>query len=1020
MVKKKSQDNKVDNDLDFKDLNDLDTDMDFGELEDIDATSRNPSKAGVAKELASEAGKGFFDGLIKQTAKKSLPEEYSSNYYELMDYADFAKETFDQNKSKVNKSIYKLGKEVKKVLPFQFKLLNNYLEKYETDFEEYKAQSEEEMREGSIQSNLAGIFDKQLEIQKAIEAKREAKDEVESKERISTNKMNIDILSNIDSNISNLSAFTLQISKEYYRKSLELQFKTYFVQADMLKTMREHYKGFSIQFDNIVKNTGLPEFVKLNNTERISEIMRTQMVQNTYKNLFSNSEYVKNVKTKASKLISDKVSSVTDGIDNVTDQLSMINSAAEGGSAATMLAGIGSSILGSTLGEKLGDKISPKIKDKIKDNKGINAGANYLSLLSNSPSTLFSILKGKVAKKQDEYADEGDPTRYAKSKLFGGLNELLGVTDPGKQEYKVTSASVLNHNKPAIFDNKAHRSITEVIPMYLAKILKENADLRQSYQHVNSNKLKKGPAGSSELVYDYEGRKLVTHGELRANIEKNVLEGTGSKNKLSNTANAILSGTVNELNKDKSKNKDQLKVLNNKKSDKLLNDYLQRASKDDSINFDYKTLVKDYDKNDKLKAIVEADPKLKQLLEILRNTKIDPKKNNLDNRMADVKRKYPITGVKQLFSDTSMLAGKKMRNVLKDGPAEVIAKALTMFITNVGRDVSIDNAVSGECFKYLPSKEFETVSKSITIFINEVRTVKNIGDIVKESSLAVLFGMLNRSLKDNFELDPSVFQTLYEYSPVLGEKGTLGVDNLVERKLFQEKDTEFVSIEDIRKSVKVPKEKLEEARTQEVKNSLLEGISKMTDNFRQDLTEAGSNPFAIGRAVIKNAKEAGKSIKEASQKAFDTTSKKLDDLKASLNQLTEETIDKALTSLIVKYDESVLSIDELIKKETEAKEEELKNLNETKNKLTELMNDPSALSQIEKDISKTIKSYDRSIESMKKLKLILTQQKSSLVRLKNNPSEDKLDLIKKLREQIELTLDRVKDVLYRAEETAEA
>lgn len=43
MVKKKARDNKIDNDLDFKDLDDLNTDMDFGELEDVDSDSRSPS-----------------------------------------------------------------------------------------------------------------------------------------------------------------------------------------------------------------------------------------------------------------------------------------------------------------------------------------------------------------------------------------------------------------------------------------------------------------------------------------------------------------------------------------------------------------------------------------------------------------------------------------------------------------------------------------------------------------------------------------------------------------------------------------------------------------------------------------------------------------------------------------------------------------------------------------------------------------------------------------------------------------
>lgn len=47
MAKKKSENTKLDTDMDFKDLGGLGDDMDFGELENIDG-SRKPSKVGVA------------------------------------------------------------------------------------------------------------------------------------------------------------------------------------------------------------------------------------------------------------------------------------------------------------------------------------------------------------------------------------------------------------------------------------------------------------------------------------------------------------------------------------------------------------------------------------------------------------------------------------------------------------------------------------------------------------------------------------------------------------------------------------------------------------------------------------------------------------------------------------------------------------------------------------------------------------------------------------------------------------
>ena len=1019
MAKKKSKDNELDTDLNFDDLEDLDTDIDFGDLENIDELSREPSKAGIAKEVITEAGKGFLSGLIEQAAKKSLPEEYTSNYYELMDYADFIKETFEENKNKINKSIYRLGKEVKKILPFQFKLLNSYLEKYESEFEEFKRQSEEEIREGLIQSNLASIFDKQLEIQKALEAKRKAEDEVETAERISMSKMNIDILSNIDANISNQTAFTLQISKEYYRKSLELQYKSYFIQADMLKTMREYYKGFTIQLDNIIKNTGLPEFVKLHNTERVSDIIRTQIVQNTYKSLFSNSEYVKNVKKKAARLISDKVSSITDVIDMTADQLSMINSAGEFAGRGTFLASIIPNFLGSVLGEKLANKISPKIKDKIKDNRIINTGANYLSMLGDSPSTLFTILRDKIRRKQEEYADEGTIGRFIGSKLFGALNELLEVTTPDRPKIDITTGSILDHNKPAIFDNKVHRSITEVIPMYLAKILKENTELRQAYQYVNADILKKGPKGVKELVYDYEGRKLVTEDELIRNVEKTVLESRAHKNKLSSTANLIMASSIKELSKDKKANKEALKILRDKKSDELLRDYLQRASKDETIEFNYETLFEGYRSNKKLKDIVESDPKLEKLLEIIKRATIDKKnKKDIEERMTDMKRKYPINAVKKLFSDTSVLAGKKVRNVLKDKQAEVISKAFSKFILNDNKDVSIDNIITGEAFKYIPEKEFEALKDNISILIDEVRKVKDIGDIVRESSLGVLLGSANRSLKDNFELDPAVFQNLADYSPVIFKnlsdllsegKRILGVDNLIERKLGAStgEETRYIGPEDIRELARASKDKLNEIREKNLRSALQESLSEKIPILKQNL----DNPFAFIRGLIKEVGKLNDSIRSSIKETYGKAVGKIDELKNSLGQLTDDTVDKALNSLIGKIDEITNSIDEIIKKEIDARNKELESLNEAKNKLTEVVANQSDLRDIEKEINRIMKTYDISIKAMSRLKETMISQRNRLVNLKENFPENRIELIKNIRSEIENTLNKVREIL---------
>lgn len=1019
MTDKKQKKNKVDTDMDFGDLEDLNAeDMDFGELEDID-DDRNPSKVGIAKEMAEEAGKGFFDGLAKQTAKKALPEEYTSNFYELMDYADFTRETFERNKNKVEKSVYRLGKEAKKLLPFQFKLLDRFLEKHEAESEQARQASEDEQRDASIQSHLSGIFDKQLEIQKALEAKRDADDAVEKKERISIGKLHMDVLTSIDSNTANQSAFTLQISKEYYRRSLELQFKSYYVQADMLRTMREYYKGFTLQFDSIVKNTGLPEFVKLNNTERISEILRNQAIQSTYKRVFDNNKYIETVKGRVGQLIDEKVTGVTDKIDAVTDVLGGINSATEMGGSATGITGsILSGMLGTTLGEKLANKISPKIKDWIKDNRYINAGANYLGALSNSPSTLFATLRGKAARKQEAYADESSPSRFMASRLFGGLNEVLGATEPGKLDAQVRGQSLLNHNKPAIFDNKVHRSITEVIPMYLAKILKENTDLRSMYQTIYSTRLK-GHSGAQELTYDYEGRELVTGQSLRERVEKSILTSQASKGRMDAVGSLMVSSALTQLNKDKKGNKEQIRLLTADKSKKLLSDYLAHAGKDDNLSFDYKTLVEDAVDPDKrplsLRAFFQENPQLEKILTTLKEHKDDARNRLVSDRMADVKRVYPIEAVKNLFSGASKIAGGKIRTVLKDADAEIVAKAFTQFLTVAGKDITLDNLATAQAFQYLPENALERLRAPLTLLVSDAKSVKASEDFLKESSFTALLAAVNRSLRDNIELDPEVFQTLYEYSPLLGKKGVLTTENLVERKLTQTTDTTYASLDDLRSLSRATRTEVNTTRLANLQDSLGAQFTQSVNGFIGDIRGAGSNPFALGRAVIKHAKSAVDAARQVSVKRYNDTLAGLEGLGTSLGTLTEDTIAKSLSTLVGKLEAAEQSLAKTIQSERAAKDDELRALQETKRKLTETLNDPTALRDIEKTIATTTRWYDINLKTLEDLEQTLKTQREALRRLQAEGITDAKRLLTRAREEVASTLEQLKALSKRAQ-----
>lgn len=1022
MAGKKTKKGEVGDDFDLSDLDDLDSDMSFDDIED----DRDPSKTGIAKELGKEAATGFLDGLVSKTVKKSLPEEYEYNASEVMEYVDFGKEIVEKNKSRIEQTLGKLGTEVKKILPFQSKLLDNFLEQHAEKNAKAQQESEEAMRDAGIQSNLASVFDKQLELQKAIEVRNEAKGQVEAKERLASTRMTTNLLSSIDSNMAQQSAFTTQIGKEYYKKSLELQYKSYFIQADMLKTMRDYYKGFSVQFDSIVKNTGLPEYVKLTNAERAGELIRNKAMDTVYKQVFSNSKYLDGVKKRVDGLISSKVEDALSGVDAFTDQLDMLNSAADGPSGvARLLAGVFSGMGGSSLGEKLADKISPKIKDQIKDNQGINAGGKYLDMLVNSPSTFFSIMKEKADKQQQKYSGENTPGEMLGSKVFGGLSGLLNVTSPEAMEYKVKSESALSHKAPAIFDNKVHRSITEVIPMYLASILKQNTDLTKMYTEVNAKRLGTNFPGSDQLHYDYEGRKLVTESVLKDNIESKVLSNTGTKARSKSLSTSIVRQGKTNLGKDKKANAKELKLLESKEASSMLENYFFKASKLQGVNKNYQTLIADATDPTKapaeLNKLLEGNDKLKELLEVLKKAQGTESTDGLDRGLSDLGTTYPTAALRKLFSDTSKLAGSKILNTLSDTNAQTLARGFTRHVLDTGKDITPSTVLDGKAFRNLTKAEFESLQKNLIVFTAEVKRILDSGGIVSEGSLGVLFGLLNKSLRESIDINPEVFQTLYDLNPVLGSKGKLTTENLMDRKLGNFEKQDYVELTDLKSVTKVLKVKTEEARADIFSVFTESSVFKGATEFKSDLTAAGKNPKLIFAAVTKHAKKVGDSVSAASKEYYDKASVRFGEMEKLATKLATEKTDEAakatLSLMVSKMSSLEVSISNLIATEKNTLTEKEKALSEMKSKLIEAGNDPATEKSIERELKLAKAYHTDKIKLLESIKSTLSNQHVKLRDLQqSNEGKSVVDIVKEVRDILQANMSKLKDLVEKAKE----
>ena len=555
--------------------------------------------------------------------------------------------------------------------------------------------------------------------------------------------------------------------------------------------------------------------------------------------------------------------------------------------------------------------------------------------------------------------------------------------------------------------------------MYLAKILKENTQLTNMYQAVNSRKTAKVD-GVKELMYDYDNRELAHVDTIRDRIQNTLLESSSSKGRVSSTSDTILSSSLTNLSKDKKANKDQIKLLSDKKTKKLLETYLETASKKDDLKFDYKTLVEDASQKDKrpieLQDIFNTNPELEKLLNVIKDSTTDNSKKYVNDKLADTKRVYPIEGVKGLFAGVSRIVGSKLLNTISDEQATIIAKAFTSYIKDVGKNVVLSNIVTGEAFKFLTKKDIEALKGTLKLFITEVKTIEASDDYYQESNLLALLTIVNSSLGNNEELKPELFQSLHDYSPSLVGKGKLTVENLVERKLSAGSKNEPVDFNDIRSIVKSTKVEIDQIKTTKVEEWVMPDFMKKFGTAMEDIKKAGTNPIAIQRAVIKNAKIIGQDIKKQSKEQYDKAMKGLEGISETVGKFTEETAMKSINTLIIKLINTEKSLGETIQAEIQAKEQELKLLIQTKDKLTESVNDPSGLADIERTITRTTRWYDMNIKNLQSLQETIKKQRESLTRIQNEGIKDTKEFLTRIRGEISSAVAKLKELTTKAEE----
>lgn len=243
--------------------------------------------------------------------------------------------------------------------------------------------------------------------------------------------------------IDRLVGYQDNILSKYQQKKLELAYRHYFVSREMLESSNVQNEKVSTALAAIVKNTALPEAVKIQRSEMAGQLLKERLINAGLDRIGSwAANYGKNLTANLQNVLRGTVGGfagtagmMPEGIDPATEIGRAI-----GGQATSWVA------------EQLGMMLRPHLEG----NQRVRQGNAYLR----------NALTG-VPQKMD---------RWAKSETegYGWLSMLVqSAKDVAPKFYlndKVGGQGLTDMDRPAIFDNMARRSIVEIIPSYLAQI----------------------------------------------------------------------------------------------------------------------------------------------------------------------------------------------------------------------------------------------------------------------------------------------------------------------------------------------------------------------------------------------------------------------------------------------------------------------------------------------------------------------------------------------------------------------
>lgn len=500
----------------------FDDGLDFPEMDfdNIDVKDNRKPVTKVAHSfLGAAKDTAISPNFIRNMVRTSLPRGYGSAIDMADQTAGSLKNLYNTTAKEIKPVINDLKRTTKRVMPTAEK----YLPKAVADRVKKWADSEKKtpealsvdaQRETGLQMQLGEIFQMQTEQANKARAEDDIKDKFKEGIDQARHRDKISLLQSLTENVQRMADYQSKITTHFQRKSLELQFRQYFVAQDMLEEQKRFSASATTFLETIQHNTALPDFVKLTKGEAFKEVMRNKFFNSLQDGfLDKRRNFIRNFTSNIGNVVKDRVGKfagdVRQGLDATNMGLDTVEGMAEmglGGLSPAELAGnIAGTIATESLGKRLGRRIS-KFTDK---HDGLVRTGNKLQhFTDNLPQIAGEWAKGAPAKsKVGKFLEKVTPTSL--QDFFKDVTNQSLVGPDGSLDLDNTA----NLMAPVPFNRQTNKSITEIIPGFLSRIFRELQIIRT------------GDDSIGLTTYDYDANKFSSTSGQRSNAFSKLVRG---------------------------------------------------------------------------------------------------------------------------------------------------------------------------------------------------------------------------------------------------------------------------------------------------------------------------------------------------------------------------------------------------------------------------------------------------------------------------------------------------------------